>query len=168
MRKPLAVLLVAAFVLLPVITPKLVNQYANRTAAFRTKLVLFTLFGLGALALWAGSEAVLPASKADHDLAQRAVVHVHDAAPGDAARVDAQFVAEVQVVVQHRRKQVVAGGNGVEVARKVQVDILHRNYLRISATGSTSFNTKNRAKRWFTQYNSCFLAYPVQSLGQSY
>jgi glutathione-regulated potassium-efflux system ancillary protein KefC len=51
----------AAFVLLPLVTPHLVNHYANRTAAFRTKWVLFILFGLGALSLWAGSEAVLPA-----------------------------------------------------------------------------------------------------------
>jgi glutathione-regulated potassium-efflux system ancillary protein KefC len=50
-----------AFVLLPIVTPRLVNHYANRTTGFRTKWVLFILFGLGALALWAGSEAVLPA-----------------------------------------------------------------------------------------------------------
>ncbi len=50
-----------AFMLLPVVTPRLMNHYANRTAAFRTKWVLFNLFGLGALAFWAGSEAVLPA-----------------------------------------------------------------------------------------------------------
>ena len=52
---------VVAFVLLPIVTPHLINHYANRTAAFRTKWVLFILFGLGALALWSGSEAVLPA-----------------------------------------------------------------------------------------------------------
>ena len=52
---------IAAFVLMPLVTPRLVNHYANRTAAFRTKWVLFILFGLGALSLWAGSEAVLPA-----------------------------------------------------------------------------------------------------------
>lgn len=52
---------VAAFVLLPLVTLHLVNHYANRTAAFRTKWILFILFGLGALALWSGSEAVLPA-----------------------------------------------------------------------------------------------------------
>lgn len=51
----------AAFALLPIVTPRLMNHYANRTAAFRTKWVLFILFGLGSLALWAGSEAVLPA-----------------------------------------------------------------------------------------------------------
>jgi Kef-type K+ transport system membrane component KefB len=52
---------IVAFALLPLVTPRLMNHYANRTAAFRTKWVLFILFGLGALALWAGSEAVLPA-----------------------------------------------------------------------------------------------------------
>lgn len=52
---------VIAFFILPIITPRLMNHYANRTAAFRTKWVLFILFGLGSLALWSGSEAVLPA-----------------------------------------------------------------------------------------------------------
>jgi glutathione-regulated potassium-efflux system ancillary protein KefC len=52
---------IVAFVLLPLVTPHLVNHYGNRTAAFRTKWVLFILFGLGALAVWSGSEAVLPA-----------------------------------------------------------------------------------------------------------
>ena len=52
---------VLAFVLLPMVTPHLINHYANRTAAFRTKWVLFILFGLGARSIWAGSEAVLPA-----------------------------------------------------------------------------------------------------------
>ena len=52
---------IAAFALLPFVTPRLVATYGHKTAAFRTKWVLFILFGLGGLALWAGSEAVLPA-----------------------------------------------------------------------------------------------------------
>lgn len=39
----------------------LTRMYAHRTAAIRTKWVIFVLFGLGALAIWSGSEAVLPA-----------------------------------------------------------------------------------------------------------
>ena len=39
----------------------LTRIYAYRTAAIRTKWVILVLFGLGALALWSGSEAVLPA-----------------------------------------------------------------------------------------------------------
>jgi Kef-type K+ transport system membrane component KefB len=54
---------VTAFVLaiLPSSSRLLTRIYANRTAAIRTKWVILVLFGLGALALWSGSEAVLPA-----------------------------------------------------------------------------------------------------------
>jgi Kef-type K+ transport system membrane component KefB len=47
--------------LLPFLTKMLTRIYANRTAAIRTKWILMVLTGLGALALWSGSEAVLPA-----------------------------------------------------------------------------------------------------------
>jgi len=54
---------VTAFVLsvLPFTSRWLARVYAHRTAAIRTKWVILVLFGLGALALWSGSEAVLPA-----------------------------------------------------------------------------------------------------------
>ena len=48
-------------VLLPHLTTWLTRLYAYRTAAIRTKWVMLVLFGLGALALWSGSESVLPA-----------------------------------------------------------------------------------------------------------
>jgi Kef-type K+ transport system membrane component KefB len=51
----------AALGLLPFITKWLTTSYAFRTAAIRTKWILLVLLGLGALALWSGSEAVLPA-----------------------------------------------------------------------------------------------------------
>jgi Kef-type K+ transport system membrane component KefB len=46
---------------LPFSSRWLTRVYAHRTAAIRTKWVILVLFGLGALALWSGSEAVLPA-----------------------------------------------------------------------------------------------------------
>ncbi|HEY6083816.1 MAG TPA: cation:proton antiporter, partial [Nitrospira sp.] len=52
---------VIALATLPPITALLTRHYAHRTAAIRTKWIMLTLFGLGALALWSGSEAVLPA-----------------------------------------------------------------------------------------------------------
>jgi glutathione-regulated potassium-efflux system ancillary protein KefC len=51
----------AALAALPYTTRWLSRGYANRTAAIRTKWVVLVLFGLGGLALWSGSEAVLPA-----------------------------------------------------------------------------------------------------------
>jgi len=47
------------------------------------------------------------AERADNG-AQRAVVHVEHAAPGDAALVDAKPVAPIDVVVEHRGEQVFA------------------------------------------------------------
>ncbi len=46
---------------LPFLTTLLTRLYGHRTAAIRTKWILLVLMGLGALALWSGSEAVLPA-----------------------------------------------------------------------------------------------------------
>jgi Kef-type K+ transport system membrane component KefB len=57
-------------VLLPHLTSRLTSWYGNRTAAIRTKWILLVLCGLGALALWAGSEAVLPAYIAGMALAK--------------------------------------------------------------------------------------------------
>lgn len=48
-------------VFLPMYTRRLTRIYANRSAAIRTKWILLILFGLAALATWAGSEPVLPA-----------------------------------------------------------------------------------------------------------
>lgn len=52
---------VLALAILPFTSRWLTRVYAGRTAAIRTKWVIFILFALGTLALWSGSEAVLPA-----------------------------------------------------------------------------------------------------------
>ena len=52
---------IVTFIAMPAITARLTKVYGHRTAAIRTKWILFVLFALGALALWSGSEAVLPA-----------------------------------------------------------------------------------------------------------
>lgn len=49
-----------SLVLLPLLTARL-ERWFGQASELRTKWVLLVLFGLGALALWAGSEAVLPA-----------------------------------------------------------------------------------------------------------
>src|SRR5665811_1038784 len=56
-----AVALVVAFVTLPWLTPRFFRLYGNRPSELETKYLLLCLLGLGALAGWADSEAVLPA-----------------------------------------------------------------------------------------------------------
>ena len=70
---------------LPTVTHWITTVYAHRTAAIRTKWIMLVLFGLGALALWSGSEAVLPAYIAGMVLA------------GSAAR-DAQWIRRLRTL----------------------------------------------------------------------
>jgi len=51
----------AAFALLPYATPRFFAKYGGRVSELEAKFILFALFLLGGLAVWAGSEAVLPA-----------------------------------------------------------------------------------------------------------
>jgi glutathione-regulated potassium-efflux system ancillary protein KefC len=52
---------VVVFAVLPWLTPRFFRLYGNRPSELETKFLLFCLLGMGALAGWADSEAVLPA-----------------------------------------------------------------------------------------------------------
>lgn len=56
-----AVVAVVVFAILPWLTPRFFKLYGNRPSELETKFLLLCLFGMGALAGWADSEAVLPA-----------------------------------------------------------------------------------------------------------
>jgi Kef-type K+ transport system membrane component KefB len=55
------VVAVAVFVGLPFLTPWFFKKFGGRVSEIEAKYLLFFLFAMGGLALWAGSEAVLPA-----------------------------------------------------------------------------------------------------------
>jgi glutathione-regulated potassium-efflux system ancillary protein KefC len=50
-----------AFLIMPWLVPRFFRRYGGRPSELEAKLLLLTMFGLGALALWAGTEPVLPA-----------------------------------------------------------------------------------------------------------
>ena len=52
---------VVVFVILPFLTPRFFKKYGGRVSELEAKYLLFLLFGMGGLAVWSGSEAVLPA-----------------------------------------------------------------------------------------------------------
>ena len=51
---------VAVFAGLPVFTRRVFSRYGGRTSELEAKFLLFALFAMGGLSVWAGSEAVLP------------------------------------------------------------------------------------------------------------
>lgn len=52
---------IVVFAILPWLTPRFFRQFGGRPSELEAKYLLLCLFGLGALAAWADSEAVLPA-----------------------------------------------------------------------------------------------------------
>ena len=52
---------IVAFAVLPWVTPRFFRRFGGRPSELEAKFLLLCLFGLGALAAWADSEAVLPA-----------------------------------------------------------------------------------------------------------
>src|SRR5580658_548013 len=52
---------VVVFAVLPFLTPRFFRKYGGRVSELEAKYILFLLFAMGGLAVWSGSEAVLPA-----------------------------------------------------------------------------------------------------------
>jgi glutathione-regulated potassium-efflux system ancillary protein KefC len=52
---------IVVFGALPFVTPWFFRKYGGRVSELEAKYILFLLFGMGGLAAWSGSEAVLPA-----------------------------------------------------------------------------------------------------------
>jgi glutathione-regulated potassium-efflux system ancillary protein KefC len=52
---------IVVFVVLPFLTPWFFRRYGGRVSELEAKYLLFFLFAMGGLAVWSGSEAVLPA-----------------------------------------------------------------------------------------------------------
>jgi len=71
-----------------------------------------------------------------------AIVHVHDPAPNDTPAVDAKRVAPIDVIVDEGREQIVGGGDSVEIAGEMEVYILHRNDLGVTAAGGAAFHAE--------------------------
>jgi hypothetical protein len=90
-------------------------------------------------------DAVLVAAEADEDVAHHAVVDVHDAAPRDAVGVEAEAVLQQDRGVDVRGDEVVGRRHGVDVARQVEVELLHRDDLAVAAAGGAALDAEERA-----------------------
>ena len=115
--------------------------------------------------VWRTTPSSLPPRPID-DVAQRAVVDVEHAPPRDVVEVEAELVAVVEVAVDHRRQQVVGGGDGVEVAGQVEVEQLHRDHLAVAAAGSAALDAERRPHRRLPQRDHGVLADVLHRLAE--
>ncbi len=91
------------------------------------------------------------AVEADDEIAKRPVVHIDGAPPAHFARVQAERVAPIKVIVDQRRQKIMRGRDGVKVAREVKVDIFHRPDLGVAAARGSALHAEARAKARLAQ-----------------
>ena len=115
-----------------------------------------------------GSYAVGLGAKTRNDVTQVAVVHVQHTLPQHLAHGKALGLMLVDVVVQQGGNHVVCRGDGVEVASKVQVNLVHGQNLSIAATGSTALHAKAGTQRGFAQSHHGLLANAVHTQSQAH
>ena len=73
-------------------------------------------------------------------------------------RVDAELVPVQQVRLEHRREEIVRRADRVDVAREVEVHVLHRDDLRVAGAGGAALDPEHGAERRLAQAEDGLLA----------
>ena len=81
-------------------------------------------------------------AKTYHDIAQHTVVHIKTALPDHLSWIDAQLISLLDVIVQQRCQKIVGGGDGMKISGKMKIQILHGNYLSITAACGAALDSK--------------------------
>ena len=106
-------------------------------------------------------------AQAIDDMAELAIVHVYGTLPHDLLGIDTKGVTLLDMVVEHGSKEVVRGADGMEVAREVQVDILHGNDLRIAAARSAALHAEDRPQRRLAKRKHGLLSQTRERIGEA-
>ena len=113
-------------------------------------------------------ETVSNPAQANGDLPQRTVVHIDHALPGNPPHIEAELIAMVDMIVDHRGQQIMGKTDRAEVAGEMEIDVLHRHDLRIAAARGAALHAENRPERGLAQTNGRFLADPVQRVAETH
>jgi hypothetical protein len=69
--------------------------------------------------------------------------------------------------VDARSDEVVRGSDGVDVPGEVEVELVHRDHLAVSAAGRPALDSEGRSHRRLANAGDCLLADLAQTLGES-
>ena len=82
--------------------------------------------------------------------------------------IESQLVAVIDVIVDQRREQIVGLRDRIEVAGEMEVDVLHRDHLRVAAARGASLDAEHRAQRRLAQTDERLLADEIERIAQAY
>ena len=107
-------------------------------------------------------------AQSGNNLAKVAVIHVEYSLPQHFLQGKTFFTMLIDIVVHHGGNHVVRTGDGVEVACEVEVNLVHGQYLGISAACGSTLHSEAGTQRGFAQRHNGFLANAVHTQCQTY
>ena len=112
-------------------------------------------------------DAVLIADTGD-DAAETTVVYVHHATPENLLQLETLCLVLETVVIQEGSNHVVGLCNGMEIASEMEINLIHRQNLGVTATCSTTLHAEARTQRWFAKSHYSLLANLLHTQGETY
>ena len=112
-------------------------------------------------------DAVLISYTGD-DAAQTSIVHIHDATPKNLLEFESLCLVLETVVVQEGSNHVVGLCDGMEIASEMEINLIHRQNLCVTATCSTTLHAEARTQRWFAKSYYSLLADLLHTQGETH
>ena len=103
-----------------------------------------------------------------HYATQITVVDIQHSLPQHFAQGESFITVLIDIVVQQGGYHIVSRGDGMEITCKVQVYLIHREHLCITASSGTTLHAEAGTQRGLTQGHHSLLADAVQSQCQAY
>ena len=110
----------------------------------------------------------IASTQANHNLAERTVIDIQDAAPIDRLQLARLSLMTEDIVVEQRGDEVVGRRDSMEVTREVEVDLVHRQHLGIATTSSTALHTEARTHGRLAKCKAALIAQTIQGHGEAY
>ena len=108
------------------------------------------------------------ATKTNDHIAERSVVQIQNPLPSYTAYINIQRIALLDVVIYNCCQQIVGCCNSMKITSKMQVNVLHRNYLGIPAASSAALQTKTWPQGWLTESYRNLVSQLVESISQAH
>ena len=112
-------------------------------------------------------QAVGCVSKTSDDITQAAVVDIQDTFPQNLFQCKSLAAMLVDIVVQQSCYHVVRTRDGMEVTGEVEIDLLHRDHLGITAAGSPTLHAETRSETRLAQGEYRAFSNAVECHGES-
>ena len=112
-------------------------------------------------------DAVVITAEPGRNLAQGTVVHIDHASPGDSPGIDIELILPVHVIVDQRGEQIVGCADRMKIAGKMQIDVGHRDDLRVAAAGRTALHAKARPQARLAQADRGLFADQVHPVAEA-